>query len=78
MYSCVCCYVVWDSCGYRLFESESEDEEGEVDTKTDEESLPKKKSALQVRNIKMKQNRKTTHKCVLPRDFPHFIFTVGL
>ncbi|KAI5628967.1 piezo-type mechanosensitive ion channel component 1, partial [Silurus asotus] len=39
---------VWDSCGYRLFESDSEEEEGEVDTKTEEESVPKKKSALQL------------------------------
>ncbi|XP_060788684.1 piezo-type mechanosensitive ion channel component 2 [Neoarius graeffei] len=39
---------VWDSCGYHLFESDSEDEDGEVDTKTDEESVPKKKSALQL------------------------------
>ncbi|KAI5094834.1 piezo-type mechanosensitive ion channel component 1, partial [Silurus meridionalis] len=39
---------VWDSCGYRLFESDSEEEESEVDTKTEEESVPKKKSALQL------------------------------
>ncbi|KAF7695135.1 hypothetical protein HF521_006858 [Silurus meridionalis] len=39
---------VWDSCGYRLFESDSEEEEGEVDTKTEEEPVPKKKSALQL------------------------------
>ncbi|KAK3566022.1 hypothetical protein QTP86_024184, partial [Hemibagrus guttatus] len=39
---------VWDSCGYRLFESDSEEEEGEVESKTEEESVPKKKSALQL------------------------------
>ncbi|TTL25878.1 Piezo-type mechanosensitive ion channel component 2 [Bagarius yarrelli] len=38
---------VWDSCGYRLFESDSEEEEGEVESKI-EESVPKKKSALQL------------------------------
>lgn len=59
-------YVVWDSCGYRLFESDTEEEEGEVDSKTDEESVPKKKSALQVRNIQVKQNRNTTHNLFYP------------
>ncbi|KAK2840910.1 hypothetical protein Q7C36_012489 [Tachysurus vachellii] len=39
---------VWDTCGYRLFESDSEEEEGEVDSKIEEESVMKKKSALQL------------------------------
>ncbi|KAL6456500.1 hypothetical protein MHYP_G00350440 [Metynnis hypsauchen] len=39
---------VWDSCGYRLFESDSEEEECGVEEKKEEESAPKKKSALQL------------------------------
>ncbi|XP_066500511.1 piezo-type mechanosensitive ion channel component 2 [Hoplias malabaricus] len=39
---------VWDSCGYRLFESDSEEEECAVEEKKEEESIPKKKSALQL------------------------------
>lgn len=70
---CVCYYAVWDSCAYRLFESDSEEEEGEVDTKTEEEPVPKKKSAFQVRNIEeIKQYQKHHTECVLPQGFPLF------
>ncbi|KAI4871611.1 hypothetical protein NFI96_000999 [Prochilodus magdalenae] len=41
-------FVVWDSCGYRLFESDSEEEECEAEEKKEEESAPKKKSAFQL------------------------------
>ncbi|XP_062854275.1 piezo-type mechanosensitive ion channel component 2 [Trichomycterus rosablanca] len=39
---------VWDSCGYRLFESDSEEEEGEPEEKTVENLPPKRKSAFQL------------------------------
>ncbi|XP_072538712.1 piezo-type mechanosensitive ion channel component 2 [Salminus brasiliensis] len=39
---------VWDSCGYRLFESDSEEEDCVPEEKKEEMSVPKKKSALQL------------------------------
>uniref|UniRef100_A0A4W4G1K0 Piezo-type mechanosensitive ion channel component n=1 Tax=Electrophorus electricus TaxID=8005 RepID=A0A4W4G1K0_ELEEL len=46
---CVCvCGVLWDTCGYHLFESDSEEEDSGTVEKKEEESVPKKKTALQL------------------------------
>lgn len=46
----VCLYIaVGDSCGYQLFESDSEEEEEETQEQSEEDTPPKKKSAFQVK-----------------------------
>jgi len=51
-------------CGYDLFETDSEEEEEEVKDRTQDNILPKKKTAFQVqREQNCTHSQKTIHKC---------------